>query len=107
MMRTPELVMNLLARLRQHSATAASLTPEQEGVAQWIRGNEPVAMSIDRLLRRRIEDRADLPLSSNPDEAVLLRARDKECREILALFHALCQAPVNLDGRDEEVSGIN
>ena len=69
-------------------------TEEQQAVAKWLRGQRQMAESLEDLLRARIEARGLLPVPSTPTEAHLDRARDAECRAIIAWLRMIERSPV-------------
>jgi hypothetical protein len=88
---------------RLASKRAATLSPQQAAVASWLRGNIPAMESLRDLLTARVEARGVSPIPSDPSMALIDKARDYECRAVLADLVVIFSSPLpSLQPGDEE-----
>ena len=99
----------MIPRLRDYVANLHHWTkppervysPEEVGVATWLRGDRAKLESICELFLCRIERRALSPAPSTEDRAEIW-ARDREVRELLVWLTDLEAAPARLNEGDGE-----
>lgn len=100
-----ERLVDLIQYLRQPEVSQKQLTQQEQAVAAWLRADKPKIESLEALLRSRIEDRALLPVPSNPDSSHIRVAQDHEDRMIISWLGELYQSPVaalNAEGREDD-----
>lgn len=72
--RVREMVVNMLPRLRRN------ITPEEESVAVYLRGNKNLYEGLTAMISGRLEGRANLPVPSDPIICRGMLERDHELR---------------------------
>lgn len=82
----------------------APLGAEEQSVARWLRGDRARLDSLLALLNRRLVERARLPVSSTPNEAVQREAANVELHAICVWLQTLYASPLESAGT-EQVNG--
>ena len=73
---------------------APTMSPAQYGVSGWLSGDRAKLSSLIELLRARIEGRGQMPIPSNPHDAVVRLSADAEARMIMSELTFIATRPV-------------
>ena len=79
------------------------LTRLQEAVATWLRGNYRAHGTLKELITARVAARGLSPVPNEPIAALIDKARDNECLQILRELETIVNSPLpSLNPGDEE-----
>jgi hypothetical protein len=73
---------------------APTMSPAQYGVSGWLSGDKAKLSSLLELLHARIEGRGQMPIPSNPHDAVVRLSADAEARMIMSELTFIATRPV-------------
>lgn len=96
-MRWPRLrLADLVAEADKRAAAgpvAPVLSSDEIVLGRYLSTSPELLAALSRVIRARIEGRGVAPIPSTPEQAHVDRARDYECRSIVAQLEALAEAP--------------
>lgn len=88
---------------RQVQEEIPRLSPPEEAVASWLRGDNRKFTSLIHLLKHRHDRREELPLPSTEFETVILAASQKELADVINWLTVLYGSA--LPGNEEDEDG--
>ncbi len=77
------------------------LTSDELDLAIFLRGNESLYQSLCSVIAAPIEARTRLKLSKEPNDSMIILARDKELRVLLQKLEFIYKSPVITEVSDE------
>ncbi|KKN27292.1 hypothetical protein LCGC14_0866070 [marine sediment metagenome] len=93
--RVVDIVRDLVPRFRN------SLSPVEQRVAIYLRGNENLFEGLKALIELRIQGRANVPEPSDPIQCKSMLARDREIQSFLTRLEFIYKSPIKQPAPDD------